>query len=296
MEIIETSIIGKGGADKCEDAYVITETFVTVVDGSTSKSSLPPLKCNRTHGQIAADCVCDYVRSCPPDIDMVSFCEQVTEKLRVLYPTYRPTLSAEHFENHPEDRFTCSAIVYSAFRQEIWMIGDCHCLLIKDGSPSHSPQKETTIADIERTNEVIYHENDKPSEAVLAARRAEHIERMLANGASVDDIRKNDEGRAAIIADLKASMKAQNKEYAVIDGFSIPTDKVKVINTLDASEIILATDGYPHLFPTLSASEQDLSDILTHDPLLIRRYQATKCWHPDNKSFDDRCYIRLKIR
>lgn len=287
MQIIEEQIIGKGGPDRCEDAYVITDSFVAVVDGSTSKSSLPPLKNGRTHGQIAADCVCDFVRSCPADIDMLSFCKQVTDRVRALYPVYRPTLTIEHFGLHPEDRFTCSVIVYSVFRNEIWMIGDCHCLIIKKVSLSRPPQGEK--------NKIIYHENDKPSEAILAASRAEHIERMLANGATIDSIRQNDEGRASIIADLKASMKGQNKLYSVIDGFSIPTDKVKVISTLDVSEIILATDGYPHLFPTLSASEQHLSDILAHDPLLIRQYQATKCWHPDNISFDDRCYIRLKV-
>lgn len=277
MQIRESHIQGKQGAERCEDAFVITENFVAVVDGSTSKSELPPLDCGLSHGQIAAKCVCRYLQACPEDICMHSFCEGVTAALREEYDKYRPTLSWQHLTEHPEDRFTCSAIVYSAKRKEIWMIGDCHCLIIE-----------------EDTGKVFYHDNPKPMEESLAARRADKVVQLLAAGASIDDIRNNDEGRASIIPALKQSMKAQNIDYAVIDGFTIPTEKVCVISTDNTREIILASDGYPKLYPTLEASESHLRSLLENDPLLIRDYKATKCWHPKNSSFDDRCYIRFK--
>lgn len=278
MQIIEKNIIGKAGAEKCEDAIIVTEAFAAVVDGSTSKSSLPPLGCSRSHGQIAADCVCEYIKSCEPEVCLEAFCNGVTKALRDKYRMYRPELSMQHLTDHPEDRFTCSAIVYSAYHNEIWMIGDCHCMLTERGN-----------------GEQHYFENNKPMEAVLAARRAERIEQLLAEGGTVDEIRLKDEGRASIINALKKSMIYQNREYAVIDGFPIPVEKIKVVKTDDAEEMILASDGYPWLCPTLAESESRLQQLLHEDPLLIRSYQATKCWHPDNDSFDDRSYIRIAL-
>lgn len=278
MQIIEKNIIGKAGAEKCEDAIIVTEAFVAVIDGSTSKSSLPPLKCGRSHGQIAAECVCEYITSCEAEVSLDTFCSGVTEALWNKYRIYRPELSPQHLEGHPEDRFTCSAIVYSVHHNEVWMIGDCHCMLKNRD-----------------TDKQLYFENNKPMEAELAARRVERIEELLANGVSVDEIRVKDEGRASIINALKKSMIYQNREYAVIDGFPIPMNKIKVVKTNDADELILASDGYPWIYPTLDESESRLLHLLHDDPLLIRSYQATKCWHPDNNSFDDRSYIRIKL-
>lgn len=277
MQVIEQHIIGKRGAELCEDTLLVTDSFAAVVDGSTSKSTLPPLDSRLSHGQIAAECVCRYVRTCPKDIDMPTFCEGVTTALRKQYPIHRPTLTWQHLAQHPEDRFTCSAIVYSAYRQQIWMIGDCHCLLLD-----------------KKTHATHYYDNPKPMEDILAAKRSEKILQMLAAGCSIADIRNNDEGRASIIPQLKASMKAQNHDYAVIDGFGIPINKVKVINTQDIEEIILASDGYPHLFPTLDATELHLRTLLANDPLLIHDYKATKGWYPGSNSFDDRCYLRFR--
>ena len=60
-------------------------------------------------------------------------------------------------------------------------------------------------------------------------------------------------------------------------------------------EIVLASDGYPRLFPTLAESEQWLDDQRRRDPLNIGDFQATKAFHPDFNSFDDRSYIRFLV-
>ena len=56
---------------------------------------------------------------------------------------------------------------------------------------------------------------------------------------------------------------------------------------------MLASDGYPHLKPTLDASEEALEKQLAADPLNIRLFKATKGWVSGNNSFDDRTYIRF---
>jgi glycerophosphoryl diester phosphodiesterase len=60
-------------------------------------------------------------------------------------------------------------------------------------------------------------------------------------------------------------------------------------------EIVLATDGYPFLCKTLAESEDRLNRQREEDPLNIGEFQATKAFHPDNKSFDDRTYIRFQV-
>ncbi|SDG61676.1 hypothetical protein SAMN05216518_14411 [Bacteroidales bacterium KHT7] len=63
-------------------------------------------------------------------------------------------------------------------------------------------------------------------------------------------------------------MQEAGSAYAVIDGFHIPLDKVKTYNAADADTLILATDGYPQLFPTLAATEAHLQECLHEDPLM----------------------------
>ena len=60
-------------------------------------------------------------------------------------------------------------------------------------------------------------------------------------------------------------------------------------------EVVLATDGYPILRGDLQSSEDALKELLTEDPLLHRRYRSTKAPVGPDGSFDDRCYVRLRL-
>jgi glycerophosphoryl diester phosphodiesterase len=91
-------------------------------------------------------------------------------------------------------------------------------------------------------------------------------------------------------------MKQQNISYSVIDGFNIPEQYVRIV-TLDFQpwEIVLASDGYPFLCPTLQESEEKLDWQRQNDPLNIGEFKATKAFTKGNNSFDDRSYIRFKV-
>lgn len=176
-------------------------------------------------------------------------------------------------EEHPEDRLTCSAIIFSRVCREVWMIGDCQCLIGQE-----------------------YYDNPKPYEEELVAMRAEEVKRQLAEGKTVDELLRHDTARDIIIPHMIETMRQQNISYSVIDGFHIPREHVRVI-TLDFRpwEIVLASDGYPFLCQTLAESESRLSQQRTDDPLNIGAFKATKAFHPDFNSFDDRSYVRLKV-
>ena len=210
-----------------------------------------------------------YIRKMPKTTTSEAFFRGVTAYIRKHYKKSMLPRLAEH----PEDRLTCSAVVYSRLNREIWMVGDCQCMI---------------------NGELFV--NPKPAEAELAAMRAEEVKRLLATGMTQDELLRNDIARPVIIPRMLETMRQQNVTYSVIDGFAIDRLHVRII-PLDFRpwEIVLASDGYPVLCPTLAESEEQLKKQREEDPLNIGRFQATKAFHPDFNSFDDRSYIRLKV-
>ena len=230
-----------------------------------------------SNGRYAMTIVSRVIRKMPADTSCHQFCISATKAIREVYlPFWKLTgrqSTAEALASHPEERLCASAIIYSNRRREIWLVGDCQCLV---------------------GGELC--ENPKPYEQTLAEHRAERIHQMLSAGKTADDILSDDTARAAIIPEMLQAMQNQNKTYAVIDGFPIPEAHVPVI-TLDFRpwEIVLASDGYPFLCPTLEESEARLAEQRQNDPLNIGRFKATKGFTPGNNSFDDRSYVRFKV-
>ena len=218
-----------------------------------------------------------YIRHMPKNTTFENFMRGVTAYVR---KHYKKSM-LQRLTEHPEDRLTCSVVVFSRLCREIWMIGDCQCLI----SPLTSHDSP------------LYYDNPKPYETELAAMRAKEVCRQLADGKTIDDLCRNDTARPVIIPRMIETMRNQNITYSVVDGFAIDKRHVRTI-TLDFQpyEIVLASDGYPFLHPTLEESEAALQHQRSVDPLNIGpQFQATKAFHPDFNSFDDRAYIRFKV-
>lgn len=264
MQIIEQSIIAKSPDRKCEDGLVVTNDFIAVIDGSTSKSTLRH-SLFRSNGRYCMQLVSKYLRHVPKTISCSQFCRGVTAYVNRHYRQSRlPLLSQQ-----PEERMCASAVIFSRVSREIWMIGDCQCLVGGE-----------------------LYENPKPYEQILAEERANIIRHMP----STEGLLEHDTARDQIIPHMKEWMQRQNTDYAVIDGFPIPMQHVRII-TLDFRpwEIVLASDGYPWLCPTLQQSEERLAWQRANDPLNISDFKATKGFMHGNDSFDDRTYIRFRV-
>ena len=264
MKIIEQLIVGKHDDEACEDGIVITDNFIAVIDGSTSKTS-ERVNPKMQNGRFAMQLVSDVVSSLPAQITVRQFCSIVTDAIDEAYDYYQQ--APEVICKYPERRLTCSAAVYSRYHREVWLVGDCQCI----------------IGD-------RYYDNAKPQEAINSEKRSRYI---IEHGLSIEEVRRHDAGRDQIINDIIVSMHDQNKTYAVIDGTPIYIDGIKVIAVPVNAEVVLATDGYPFLCNSLSESESRLQQLLHDDPLLIHIFKATKAYMEGNKSFDDRAYIRF---
>ena len=239
-----------------------------MIDGSTSKAT-HRYSFLMSNGRYAMQIISRYIRKMSADTSCHQFCLGVTRAINKHYSRKRMA----ELTAHPEERMTASAVIFSRLRREIWMIGDCLCLL---------------------NGELL--ENPKPYEQTLAEMRAEKVKELLAMGRTQEDILINDKARAAIIPQMLQEMKNQNKTYSVIDGFPIPEQLVPVI-TLDFRpwEVVFASDGYPFLCTTLDESEACLTHQRETDRLNIGDFKATKGFIRVNRSFDDRTYIRFKI-
>ena len=279
MKVIESSIIGKKSPEACEDGMVITDDFIAVIDGSTSKTP-KHLNPDMKNGRYAMMLISEYIREeLKADASVDDFCQGVTAY--IYNKVYEKLGVEERLKEHPEERLTASAILYSRTRNEVWMVGDCQAII--DGK---------------------LYENGKPYEEKIARKRVE----LIKQGLSPAEARKQIEPLL-----IKAMLSGQNQNYTVIDGFPIYRKGVKVValkmkpasssievyfqepSKLIASpnEVVLASDGYPFLKPTLAASEAALAEQIANDPQNIRSFIATKGIVEGNKSFDDRTYIRF---
>lgn len=268
MEIIEQNLTPKSPQKKSEDGIVVTPDFIAVIDGSTSKSSHRYSFFN-SNGRLAMLLVSRTLQRVPKDISLKQFCQEATKAIRRKYSSRM----LDRLTQHPEDRITASAVVYSRVRREIWMIGDCQCLV----------------------NGQLY-ENPKPDEDLLANLRAAEVNRLLAAGTTKEQMLLDDTARPTIIPRMLQTMQQQNITYAVLDGFPVPLQCVRTITlTFEPFELVLASDGYPFLLPTLAESEAALARQKDEDPLNIGRFKATKAFMTGNNSFDDRAYIRFKV-
>jgi len=288
MKIIESSIKGKKSPEACEDGMVVTDDFIAVIDGSTSKTP-KHLNSDMKNGRYAMMLITEYIREeLKADASADDFCQGVTAY--IYNKVYEKLGVEERLKEHPEERLTASAILYSRTRNEVWMVGDCQAIIAGK-----------------------LYENGKPYEEKIARKRVELIEQ----GLSPAEARKQIEPLL-----IKAMLSGQNQTYTVIDGFPIYREGVKVVSVSDScsvqdsvpasdsvpcsdsvsasgtipsssSEIVLASDGYPFLKPTLAASEAALAEQIANDPQNIHSFIATKGIVEGNKSFDDRTYIRF---
>ena len=211
-----------------------------------------------------------YIRRMPADISCRQFCIGVTKMIRRHYWLRFPV---SRMAVRPEERLCASAIIYSRRRREIWLVGDCQCLIGGE-----------------------YFDNPKPYEARLAELRGERVRALLAEGVDKSELLKSyDPAREVMIPTMLESMQNQNKTYAVIDGFPVAMHRVRMLAVPVARELVLASDGYPKLFRDLASTEAYLERVIREDPLFIRLHPATKGVLAGNVSFDDRTYVRFRV-
>jgi len=272
FKVIQQFLAGKENEYECEDKIIILDDYICILDGATSKSELR--FDSKKSGLIIGEIIENEFRNIPPDFNLEDLIQTLTDSIRRFY-VHRNLY--DHMKNNPVDRLSASMVIYSNYYNEVWIIGDCQCMIGK-------------------TN----YTNNKLIDTILANTRAFFLETEILKGKTINELRKNDTGRDFILPLLKEQARFQNTKlnskysYSVIDGFEINLKDVKRIK-VNGKSIVLASDGYPKLFDTLEDSENYLNFIIKNDPLCFRLFKSTKGVSINANSFDDRAYIKIEI-
>ena len=270
--VVESASFAKSQRDEeNEDVIVLTPAFAAIIDGATDKSGLR--YGGLTGGRLAAQALASAFENLDPGADINTAVDFLTTRLEA---------AVRRAGGNPA-AWTCptaSFVCYAAARREIWRVGDSVFRL--------DEQIDAPITLIDRV----------ASEARATLDRA-----LLASGARPEEIRASDPGRDMILPLLRVAGAFQNHpdpdcEFGrgVLDGKRVPPHFRECFPVGQATELILASDGYPQLLATLAASEEELARELTIDPLRISLASpGTKGMVPGARSFDDRTYLRLAL-
>lgn len=273
MNIIERFEMSKtGDVTTSEDRIVVTEDFVAVIDGATSKTGKK--WDGKTGGQIAADIIAKVLETARKDITLPGLIEKINKQIQQFYEAKKLPAKTD-----PLERIIAVFVVYSRHYHQLWFVGDCQAIV---------------------NDELLT--NDKKIDTVISEVRSLYIHSQLKKGKTIEDFIAQDDGRKFIMPLLKDQHLFQNNiedgeySYGAIDGFSIHQNEMKTINITEADcRITLASDGYPKLFNTLEKSEQYLAKMIKTDPLCITEYKSTKGVTDGNVSFDDRAFISFQV-
>ncbi len=276
MEVAESLVLGKSGNQElCEDAVVVNDRFAAVLDGATSQ--IDDNEGEMSSGKKAVNRLSAVLERIRGDVDVR---ECFRELNAALADIYHEEGIYEKARTSPGYRGSAAAIVYSRARSELWMIGDCQALL--DGEPFTAWRK---------------------GDEILSEVRAMFLESELIEGKSIADLREHDTGREYIREMLIRQKHFQNLardfpySYSVLDGFLDDVETSVQVHPVptDCRYLVLASDGYPVLKPTLEESERELARIIAEDPLCFRQFKSTKGVYTGNLSFDDRSYVKIRL-
>jgi glycerophosphoryl diester phosphodiesterase len=260
-----------GDDDGGDDVIHLLPGMVMVADGATGLSDRRIR--GKTPGRFAADTVSAALGDSEmPDITLRTLTDRLSEHLAW---SILDTLGGET----ADPRTTYAFVAYNARRREIWRVGDCQFLI--DGR-GYGAQRGI--------------------DSVTGEARAAMLRCHIHQGRDIESLMTDDPGRAFIEPLLAVQHHLRNVDaedpyaYAGIDGRHVPDRYLEVFPVPEGTrEIVMASDGYPALHPTLAETERTLAEMLAEDPLCIEFEPQTKGLRPGQVSFDDRSYVRLRL-
>ncbi len=263
MRLIECVTIPKtGDINKNEDGFFIGDFFVAVIDGATAKKQ-GEIK-GISSGRFAMLAIKEAFGKAKPDWKPVEVVRFLNEELKAAIKK----CGIINFADVP----IASVVFCNLSRKEIVSYGDC----------------------VYRINKTEFRKT-KTADMLCAKKRAAIIKRALCDGVTIEQIRENDIGRAAILDELVRQSEYANCDcengFACINGGETIERFLEVRKVKSTDKIVLSSDGYPVLCDTLDETERKLADLLKKDILCINELCGTKCVLKGNLSYDDRTYI-----
>ncbi|MBT1174175.1 hypothetical protein JS530_01370 [Bifidobacterium sp. LC6] len=276
MRIIEQFCQGKRLDQSLnEDGLIVTDGFAAVVDGVTSKSIRHLW--HPSSGVAAKNHVLETIAG----LSVTSTMREVQQAIDAQFQqAYRECGSYDILVHEPIERLQANAVIYSVHRREIWLFGDCQVMVNGQQTPT-----------VKRVDELL---GELRAFTTLALRRQQSSANSTESSSATDS---TDPARDMILPFLRLQSQFANARgpygYFVFDGFTDLTYPIRTVTVSSGDEVVLASDGYPVLQPTLTASGRELQRLKREDPELISEYRSTKGFVEGYDSFDDRTYVRF---
>ncbi|NEG89347.1 hypothetical protein GFD25_04945 [Bifidobacterium aerophilum] len=231
----------------------------------------------------------------PADATMRQVQSCLDGRLRARYATVDG--DAMMFEREPWERLQANAVVYSAARHEAWLFGDCQIMVNGVQTPTVKHVDKLLGALRSFAAQALAVGGDGSDRTQDGDTTTSSAASGVAGRAEAHDA--DDPARDMILPFLRLQSRFANRRgeygYFVFDGFTDPTYPIRTVPINPGDEVVLASDGYPLLRPTLAESERELDRLHRDDPQLIRDYRTTKGFAPGQESFDDRTYLRFVV-
>lgn len=285
MKVLEQYSQAKHSATPSEDQVALTATVAAVIDGATPKSDFR-FADGETPGHFAARRLREAIEA------------GITDPQKLSLQLLTPETAFLPFQSRP----TASIVYYDETQQCVTQIGDAPFAFVMDDG------------------EVIEYRNEKVIDHVLSDWRAMILHSLLDRGiitpqqiiqsVSADKINptgptdKNsnaDPARRIIQPFITRQVIYQNTvgqrySFGVMDGQPIPEEHIHRYSIpAHCHKIILASDGFPRLFPTLAQSLAHLQQALDQDPLCIDALRGTKGLRPGATWPDDITYLCISL-
>ncbi len=268
--MLEMNVVGKLNDESvCEDRVFVGEQLVAVIDGATDKTGwrVSTPHGDVTSGRFAADVLAAALRDVVPGTDPL-------QVVSMLSATVDAAIQQAFGAVAAHERPSASIVVFDSVLRAVWRVGDCP---FRVGDSMHNQPKRI--------------------DEVTANFRAAFL---AASGCDALTTAGGDLGRDAIVPLLKLQGSLANRlgefGYGVIDGQDVPSDFVEVVSVpAGVREIVLASDGYPTLPPSLLEAEAELAALLAQDPHCVGALRGTKGLQEGAVSFDDRAWVRLVL-
>lgn len=269
MVVLESSCLPKRFDADGDDVLVITDSFLAIIDGATAKDEETQAV---SGGRRCAEAAAAALHQYSGNGNLEGFLVHATRLVADVEVALRPR------SGWPYGPPSCSAIILSVARREIWAIGEGLC----------------------KVGQSVFR-LETPIESLAARARSLVLESLLRDGVPIDELAESDPGRLAALPMLQLASRFRNAVdspwgFAALDGTRVPPELVRVIPIPDGErEGILASDGYPILGHDLQSSERLLVELEAKDRLFCHEYMATKCRKKDERGFDDRSLIHFEI-
>lgn len=270
VRVIERFICARtGDPERCEDGIAIGAHHLAVIDGVSDKTGRA--LGGMSGGRRAMLALTDTIRAFPADIDMQGAVVAMSSTVGAL---------AHMWDIDPERGDGPAAVVaiYSAHHRQVWRIGD---IGVRIGPMVHPGRMYI-------------------DEITTGARAAYLRARALAGDDSAEDADgADDAGRALIMPLLRVQHRFRNLDdgdcefaYGAIDGRPVPPRFVETFAVPPDTQVVFASDGYPHVPASLVEGELRLAEANRTDPLRIGHHRGTRAV-PDGGSYDDRAWLRF---